>query len=69
MDKQNLKEVHGYTASLLIELSNRGTAARIGGKKPRWQEIKYNTKGEPYITHYKRVIYLSEVMRVENGFF
>lgn len=64
-EKKNLKEVHGYTSNLLIELSKCGTGARIGGKKPRWQEIKYDQSGEPFITHYGLKILFNQVLRVE----
>ena len=65
MDKQNLNEVHGYTGYLLFELSKCGTAIKVGGKKPKWQEIKFNRAGEPYCTHYGRRIPLNQILRVE----
>lgn len=35
---------------------------------PRTQEVKYNRKGEPYVTHYRTKLYLSEAMKAElNG--
>lgn len=37
---------------------------KIISKKPRWQEIKYNINGEPYVTHYGSRHYLSEFMRI-----
>jgi hypothetical protein len=66
MNKQNLREVHGYGLGLLFEISKCGDAIRIGGKKPRWQEIKFDNNGEPYCTHYRRKILLSLILRVED---
>ncbi len=66
---QSLENVNGYkpmsnTHSLLIELSDCGSAARLGGKSPKWQDIKFNNKGEAYITHYGVRHYLDEFMKV-----
>jgi hypothetical protein len=61
---QNLEHVHGYSNYLLFQLSECGTGIKVGGKKPRWQEIKYNSTGDPYCTHYKQRIYLNEILRV-----
>lgn len=35
---------------------------------PRIQEIKYNRKGEPYVTHYSTRLYLKDAIKTElNG--
>ena len=52
---QNLENVNGYKPmsnvhNLLIELSGCGSAARLGGKSPKWQDIKFDNKGETYTT-------------------
>jgi hypothetical protein len=66
MENQNLEEVHGYGYdNLLIELSSCGSSVRVGGKKPNWQSIKYDLKGEPYLTHYGKKYELSGFLRVE----
>lgn len=39
----------------------------IISKKPRWQEIKYNINGEPYVTYRGTKHYLSEFMRVSKS--
>ena len=58
-----------YCLGIIINRS--GDAAKVVlmsdtiiSKKPRWQEIKYNINGEPYVTHYGSRHYLSEFMRV-----
>jgi hypothetical protein len=33
----------------------------------RWQEIKHNRSGEPYIKHYNRRYYLHEFMRFDHN--
>ena len=60
-----IKQVHGYTSSLLVELSNCGNALRFDGKKPKWQEIKYDNNGEPFVTHYGRKIFCNTILRAE----
>ena len=39
---------------LEIEINDPGDGARLKyyGKQSRWQEIKYNQAGEPYVTYY-----------------
>lgn len=65
--------VKGITNSLAlgIIINQYGDAAKVVlmsdkiiSKKPRWQEIKYNNVGDPYVTHYGSRYYLSEFMRV-----
>jgi len=46
----------GYCA-LLIEINNSGDGAKVWWAdtpeaRPRWQEIKYNNAGDPYVVHY-----------------
>jgi hypothetical protein len=60
---QNLEQVHGYSDYLVFQLSDCGTGIKVGGKKPKWQEIKFNMSGEPYCTHYGRRIYLNQILR------
>lgn len=57
--------------SLGIIINRYGDAAKVVlmsdkiiSKKPRWQEIKYNINGEPYVTYHGIKHYLSEFMRV-----
>lgn len=53
-----------------IELSADGYMARVrynigyGTTKPKWQLIKYDTAGEPYVTHHRKRLHLSNFMRV-----
>ena len=49
---------------MLIEINNDGDQARIGGVSPRWQDIKFNLNGDPYVTHYGQKHYLSEFQRI-----
>lgn len=56
--------------SLGIIINRYGDAAKVVkisdkiiSKKPRWQEIKYNINGDPYITHYGVKHYLYEFMK------
>jgi len=74
METTNKYVTHGVktlsnTFSLLIELSDSGDAARIHptyeSKKarPRWQEIKFNEEGLPYITWYNSIHYLNEFIK------
>jgi len=57
------------TFSLQIELSNSGDAARLHPTyeskqaRPKWQEIKYDKEGLPYVTWYKSVHYLNEFIK------
>lgn len=57
--------------SLGIIINRYGDAAKVVlmsdniiSKKPRWQEIKYNINGDPYVTYRGTKHYLSEFMRV-----
>ena len=56
--------------SLGIELSDSNDAARIIPTyekkiaKPRWQEIKYNMEGSPYIEWYGTRHFLNEFIRL-----
>ena len=54
-----------------IETSRDGNAARVrinSGDKtsphPRWQEIKYDSKGDPFVTFKGRRLRLDKFMRV-----
>lgn len=46
-------------AAMVVLMSDK-----IISKKPRWQEIKYNINGEPYVTYRGNKHYLSEFMKV-----
>ena len=56
---------------LEIQISECGEGARVrdnyGGEKrnkTRWQQIKYDRQGEPFIIHHRRKYHISEFMRV-----
>ena len=46
-------------AAIVVAMSDK-----IISKKARWQEIKYNINGEPYVTYYGVKHYMEEFMRV-----
>lgn len=58
-----------------IEVSNDGGCARVrytyvkangeeyNSPRPRWQEIKYNTKGEPFVTYNGKRLLLDNFMK------
>ena len=48
-----------------IQLSDCGDGARLKyyDKVSRWQEIKFNVAGEPYVTYYGRKLELNNFMR------
>ena len=50
---------------MLIEINDDGDQARIGGNSPRWQDIKFDLNGDPYVTHYGQKHYLNEFMSVK----
>ena len=71
---KNLFTSHGYLTlsnhgGLEIEINNSGDAARLSyyGKVSRWQEIKYNFSGSPYVTYYGRRWQLDQFMRAGFG--
>jgi len=57
------------TNSLLIELSNCGDGARLKlsdkNNVGKWQQIKYNNFGDPFVTYYGTKYYLNEFIRVK----
>lgn len=74
--KNNTFIVHGYLTlnnwgGIEIQLNETGEAARVrdnfGGEKvnkTKWQEIKYNREGEPFIIHHRRKYHLSQFLKV-----
>lgn len=59
----------GNSVSLLIEINDSGDGARvkwsIPGSQAKWQEIKHNSKGEMYVTHYGYRYLLNEFIKIE----
>lgn len=49
-----------------IQLSDDGEAARLQyyGKPSRWQQVKYNRSGDPYVTHFGRKYSLNQFMKI-----
>lgn len=56
--KHNLTRVDLIGHGLFLEFDEKQERIRIGGVRPRFQEIKYNAKGKAFIAHQSHRVYL-----------